>query len=113
MATHEFPKGFLWGAATSAAQIEGAVDVDGRGESIWDRYAATDGKIADGSSPAVACDHFHRWPEDIQAMRAMGLGAYRFSIAWPRSPCAFVRRGHGRASRFRDAKLGRTRRRAA
>jgi beta-glucosidase len=84
MATHEFPKGFLWGAATSAAQIEGAVDVDGRGESIWDRYAATDGKIADGSSPAVACDHFHRWPEDIQAMRAMGLGAYRFSIAWPR-----------------------------
>jgi beta-glucosidase len=84
MATHPFPDGFLWGTATSALQIEGAVAVDGRGESIWERFAATPGRIADGSNPAVACDHYHRWQEDIEAMRGLGLGAYRFSIAWPR-----------------------------
>ncbi len=84
MAEHRFPEGFLWRAATSALQIEGAVRADGRGESIWDRFAATPGRIADGSDPSVACDHYHRWREDVGLMRWLGLGAYRFSIAWPR-----------------------------
>ncbi len=84
MARLRFPDGFLWGAATSAQQVEGASREGGRGESIWDRFAATSGRIADGSTPARACDHWHRWREDIAVMRDLGLGAYRFSIAWPR-----------------------------
>jgi beta-glucosidase len=79
-----FPDGFLWGVATSAQQIEGAVVEGGRGESIWDRYASVAGNIKDGSDPSVACDHFHRWHEDVELMRALGVNAYRFSIAWPR-----------------------------
>ncbi|MEZ4404163.1 MAG: GH1 family beta-glucosidase [Kofleriaceae bacterium] len=74
----------MWGAATSAFQIEGATTTDGRGESIWDRFAATPGKIADASTGHRACDHYHRWPEDVALLRSLGLGAYRFSIAWPR-----------------------------
>jgi len=84
MAVHAFPEGFLWGAATSAAQIEGAAAEHGRADSIWDVFAREPGRIADGSSPAVACDHYHRWREDLDAMRWLGLSAYRFSIAWPR-----------------------------
>jgi beta-glucosidase len=84
MADHSFPAGFIWGAATSAQQIEGARHAGGRGESIWDRFASLPGKIADGSNPDIACDHYHRWPEDIQLMKDLGLGGYRFSIAWPR-----------------------------
>jgi beta-glucosidase len=80
----EFAADFLWGCATSSYQIEGAAAVDGRVESIWDRFAATPGRIRDGSSGAVACDHYHRWPQDLDIGRAMGLNAYRFSIAWPR-----------------------------
>jgi len=80
----DFAADFLWGCATSSYQIEGAAAVDGRAESIWDRFAATPGKIRDGSSGAVACDHYHRWPQDLDIARDLGLNAYRFSIAWPR-----------------------------
>ena len=80
----DFAPDFLWGCATSSYQIEGAAFEDGRVESIWDRFAATPGKVKDGSNGAVACDHYHRWPEDFDIGRDMGLNAYRFSIAWPR-----------------------------
>jgi beta-glucosidase len=80
----DFASDFLWGCATSSYQIEGAANEDGRVESIWDRFAATPGRIRDGSSGAVACDHYHRWPEDLDIGRDLGLNAYRFSIAWPR-----------------------------
>jgi len=79
-----FPADFVWGAATAAYQIEGAVDEDGRGESIWDRFCATPGKVRAGDSGAVACDFYHRYPQDIELMRELGLAAFRFSIAWPR-----------------------------
>ena len=79
-----FPADFLWGAATAAYQIEGAVSEDGRESSIWDEFAATPGKTHQGESGAVAADHYHRVGEDTDLMRQLGLGAYRFSIAWPR-----------------------------
>ncbi|HVM32463.1 MAG TPA: GH1 family beta-glucosidase [bacterium] len=79
-----FPKDFLWGAATASYQIEGAWNEDGRGESIWDRYAHTPGKIKNGDTGDVACDHYHRWQEDLDLMKSLHLTAYRFSIAWPR-----------------------------
>jgi beta-glucosidase len=74
----------LWGAATSAYQIEGAATADGKGESIWDRFCATDGNIIDRSSGDVACDHYHRYSDDVALMAGLGLSAYRFSIAWTR-----------------------------
>ncbi|MFJ5986063.1 GH1 family beta-glucosidase [Lentzea sp. NPDC092896] len=79
-----FEPGFLWGAATSSYQIEGAVAEDGRGPSIWDTFCATPGKVDNGDTGDVAADHYHRYPEDVAVMRGLGLGAYRFSIAWPR-----------------------------
>lgn len=82
--TLSFPRGFFWGTATAAYQIEGAWNEDGRSESIWDRFSHTPGKIRNGDTGDVACDHYHRWREDIGLMRLLGLNAYRFSIAWPR-----------------------------
>ncbi|MDP9116629.1 MAG: GH1 family beta-glucosidase [Actinomycetota bacterium] len=79
-----FSDGFLWGAATSAYQIEGAVAEGGRGVSIWDTFSHTPGKIAGGGTGDVACDHYHRFREDIAIMADLGLNAYRFSISWPR-----------------------------
>ena len=79
-----FPADFVWGAATASYQIEGAVDEDGRGESVWDRFCATPGKVRNGDTGAVACDFYHRYPQDIALMRELGLDAFRFSIAWPR-----------------------------
>jgi beta-glucosidase len=79
-----FPSDFLWGACTSAYQIEGAIHEDGRGASIWDQFAATPGKVFQGNTGAVACDHYHRMEDDVRLMADLGLAAYRFSIAWPR-----------------------------
>ncbi|MEU4401285.1 GH1 family beta-glucosidase [Micromonospora orduensis] len=80
----EFPAGFRWGVSTSAHQIEGAATADGRLPSIWDTFAHSPGRIGDGSSGAVACDHYHRYTEDVALMAGLGVSAYRFSIAWPR-----------------------------
>ncbi|MFI7241379.1 GH1 family beta-glucosidase [Streptomyces qinglanensis] len=79
-----FPSGFLWGAATSAYQIEGAVREGGRTPSIWDTYSHTPGRVAGGDTGDVACDHYHRYREDVALMSELGLGAYRFSVSWPR-----------------------------
>ena len=84
-AAREFPKGFLWGTATSAYQIEGAWNEDGKGESIWDRYAHTPGKIRDRTTGDVANDHYHRYKEDVALMKDMGATAYRFSREIPKA----------------------------
>jgi beta-glucosidase len=82
--TLRLPADFVWGAATSAYQIEGAAAEDGRGPSIWDTFSRTPGRIADGSTGDVACDHYHRFSDDVRLMADLGLRAYRFSISWPR-----------------------------
>ena len=79
-----FPKNFFWGAATAAYQIEGGWKEDGKGESIWDRFSHTPGKIKHGETGDIACDSYHRWGEDIALMRAINLNSYRFSVSWPR-----------------------------
>jgi len=79
-----FPADFTWGASTSSYQIEGAAHEDGRGESIWDRFARTPGRVRNGDTGDVACDHYHRYRDDVGLMAELGLDAYRFSIAWPR-----------------------------
>jgi beta-glucosidase len=84
MADGRLPGNFRFGAAVSAYQIEGATDEDGRGESIWDRFGATPGKILNGDTGRIACDSYHRYPEDVRLMRELGLDAFRFSIGWPR-----------------------------
>jgi beta-glucosidase len=78
------PKDFVWGVSTSSYQIEGGVDVGGRGPSVWDGFSHQPGRIANGDNGDVACDHYHHWREDVALMRDIGVGAYRFSIAWPR-----------------------------
>ena len=80
----QFPPGFLWGVATASYQIEGAVEEDGRGRSIWDTFAHTPGKTADGHTGDQAVDHYHRYAEDVALMSEIGVNAYRFSIAWSR-----------------------------
>jgi beta-glucosidase len=79
-----FPDGFKWGAATASYQIEGAWQADGKGESIWDRFSHTSGRVKNGDTGDVACDSYHRFPEDIALLREMGLSSYRFSLSWPR-----------------------------
>ncbi|MFJ2676026.1 GH1 family beta-glucosidase [Streptomyces sp. NPDC087525] len=79
-----FPPGFLWGTATAAYQIEGAVAEDGRTPSIWDVYSHTPGRVRNGDTGDIATDHYHRWREDIEIMSGLGVGAYRFSVSWPR-----------------------------
>ncbi|MFJ4922938.1 GH1 family beta-glucosidase [Streptomyces sp. NPDC088725] len=79
-----FPPGFLWGTATAAYQIEGAAREDGRTPSIWDVYSHTPGRVRNGDTGDIATDHYHRWPEDIEIMSDLGVGAYRLSVSWPR-----------------------------
>ena len=79
-----FPSGFVWGAATSSYQIEGGVNEDGKGPSVWDAFCHMPGKIWNGQSGETACDHYHRWSDDVALMQAIGLQAYRFSVSWPR-----------------------------
>jgi beta-glucosidase len=82
--TGTFPKDFLWGVATSSFQIEGAWSEDGKGESIWDRFNHEPGRILQGHDADIACDHYHRWSQDLDLVRDLGIKAYRFSISWPR-----------------------------
>jgi beta-glucosidase len=91
-----FPRDFTFGVATSAYQIEGAVNEDGRGESIWDRFCRTPGRVANGDTGDVACDHYHRFERDLDLIAELGLDAYRFSIAWPR----IVPEGRGRVNQL-------------
>jgi beta-glucosidase len=79
-----FPGDFLWGTATAAYQVEGAVAEDGRGPSVWDTFSHRPGTTFEGATGDVACDHYHRWREDVALMTGLGAGAYRFSVAWPR-----------------------------
>ena len=79
-----FPTDFAWGAATSSYQIEGAPDEDGKGTSVWDTFSHTPGKTANGETGDVACDHYHRWADDVDLMASYNLNAYRFSVSWPR-----------------------------
>jgi beta-glucosidase len=88
------PDGFRFGASTAAYQIEGAATEGGRGPSVWDTFCARPGTVADGSSGAVACDHYHRYPEDVALLRDLGVGGYRLSVSWPR----VQPRGSGRAN---------------
>ncbi|MFC4858743.1 GH1 family beta-glucosidase [Actinophytocola glycyrrhizae] len=95
MTLPQFPEGFLWGVSSSAYQIEGAVDEDGRGPSTWDTFAAVPGRVAGGDTGRVATDHYHRYSEDVALMAELGVGAYRFSVSWPRVLPA----GHGEVNR--------------
>src|ERR1700692_2804737 len=79
-----FPANFLWGSATAAYQVEGAAHEEGRGLSIWDQFAATPGKTYQGDNGDIAANHYHLTSEDVAIMAQLGLGAYRYSIAWPR-----------------------------
>lgn len=84
MVNYAFPIGFVWGAATASAQIEGAADADGKGLSIWDTFSKKPGAVCLGQSPQNACNHYNLWEKDVELMSKIGLQAYRFSIAWPR-----------------------------
>ena len=84
----EFPENFIWGVAASAYQIEGAAREDGKGPSVWDMFCQQPGKVLDGHTGDTACDHYHRYREDVALMKDIGAQVYRFSISWPRViPC--------------------------
>jgi beta-glucosidase len=85
---HIFPSDFVWGVATSSFQIEGAATLDGKGPSNWDTFCRVPGAIADGSNGDTACDHYHRWPADLDIVQNLGVDAYRFSVSWPRVQAA-------------------------
>ena len=85
MSTYSFPSDFVWGAATASYQVEGAWNKDGKGESIWDRFSHTPGKVENGDTGDAACDHYHRYQDDVKIMQQLGLQAYRFSTSWPRA----------------------------
>jgi beta-glucosidase len=82
--SYQFPEGFVWGAATASAQIEGAAREDGKGESVWDRFASVPGHVKGGDTPETACDHYHRFTEDAALLRSLAIRHYRLSVAWPR-----------------------------
>jgi beta-glucosidase len=84
MGFYHFPDDFTWGTATSSYQIEGATRKDGRGESIWDEYCRQPGAVINGETGDVACDYYHRWEEDLDLLKELGVSHYRFSVAWPR-----------------------------
>src|ERR1051326_5848618 len=90
----QFPEHFRWGTGTYGYQVEGAANEDGRGESIWDRFSSVPGNILNGDSGLVACDHYHRYREDISLMKELGVQMYHFSIAWPR----IVPQGRGKVN---------------
>jgi beta-glucosidase len=104
-----FPKDFIWGAATASYQIEGSPDADGKGESIWDRFTHTPGRVIDGHTGDIACDSYRKMEEDIRIIRDIGLDAYRFSLAWPRiipsGTGAVNQKGLDHYSRFVDMLL--------
>jgi beta-glucosidase len=104
-----FPDGFLWGMATASYQVEGAWNLDGKGESIWDRFSHTVGKVRGGATGDVACDQYHLYPQDIAMMKSLNLKSYRFSISWPRiQPAgtgAVTQKGLDHYSRLADALL--------
>lgn len=91
MNSYSFPDDFMWGTATAAYQIEGAVAVDGRQPSVWDTFSATPGRVLNGNTGAIACDHYHRYRDDIKLMADLGIKHYRFSISW----CRVVPEGRG------------------
>lgn len=84
MSVYKFPEDFIWGAAAASYQIEGAYNEDGKGESIWDRFTDQEGNILNGDTGDVACDHYHKYKNDVQLIKNIGLDSYRFSISWPR-----------------------------
>ena len=104
-----FPRDFLWGTATAAYQVEGAWNDDGKGESNWDRFSHTPGKIKGGATADIACDSYHRYREDIQLLKQLNVKSYRFSISWPRiqplGTGAPNPKGLDHYSRFLDALL--------
>ena len=84
MASYSFPEDFTWGVATASYQIEGAATEDGRQPSVWDTFSATPGRVLNGDTGEIACDHYHRYKDDIALMAQLGIKHYRFSLAWPR-----------------------------